>query len=97
MACKIGHDDCPYEKILDCHFVGRYLGLKKNKDYGTLRAVFEVDRSNCQNKEFLGIIEEMRQHTSEHKKRVIHYYRDFRSATKNQRKISRKFVRKTGN
>ena len=73
MACQVvtQHDyRCFYERILYCQFVGRYLGLKQIRHYGTERAVYEVDRWNPYNEDFLKIIEEIRQAASQYHKRV---------------------------
>ena len=50
--------------------MGRYLGLKQIRHYGTERAVYEVDRCNPYNENFLKIIEEIRQAAVQHHKRV---------------------------
>ena len=70
MAEPCSPEDCPYERICEIPFVGKYLGLKENEHYGTLRAVFEVDTKDPDNKEFLDIIEELREFASKHEKRV---------------------------
>ena len=51
----------PFEDAQCCVFWGKYIGLEENKDYKTLRAVFEVDRDRVCNQELLSYFDRMRQ------------------------------------
>ena len=49
-----------YEDLVGYVFEGQYLGVKQNKDYGTWRAVFEVDSYGRNYHELMDKLNEIR-------------------------------------
>ena len=62
-----------YKQLVGQVFSGTYIGLQENNDYGTLRAVFEVDPEDPQNKDLLELVSTIRK-LNDHSNTKVRFY-----------------------
>ena len=53
-----------YRQLESYVFRGMYLGVQRNKDYGTWRALFEIDPQDPENEDLLDLLSRIRKWNS---------------------------------